>query len=334
VARIADEPHGMQALCPIPGGSAMIRSTTRRLRRPLPLLFTIIATVALAVACASGGAPVPAAAPAGERMGSSFSDQGGVSGQTAAPDAAQSGNRLVDEALIVRTGSLELEVKDFDASLAKARTAIVGLGGYISQSQMALDGDRPYGSVTYRVPSARWDDALTALKGLSTKVVKEQTQAVEVTKSVVDLEAHIANLRATEQQLLTIMSKAIKITDILEVQSQLTNVRGEIEQLVAERDGLKDQAAYGTLAVGWTIPVVAVTAAQQGFDTSKIVDAAVAQLVQLGQGLLTAGIWLAIVGLPLLIAGLLVLGVLLLIARRLGLGRRPPVAPGTGAAAA
>jgi hypothetical protein len=315
----------------------MIRSTTRRLRRPLPLLFTIIATVGLAVACASGesgGAPLSAAGAAvGESTDSSTGDQRGVPVPASGPDAAQPGNRLLDAALIVRTGSLDLEVKDFDASLAKARTAIDGLGGYISQSQMALDGDRPYGSVTYRVPSSRWDDALAALKGLSTKVVKEQTQALEVTKSVVDLEAHIANLRATEQQLLTIMAKAIKITDILEVQTQLTSVRGEIEQLVAERDGLKDQAAYGTLAVGWTIPVVAVTAVQQGFDTAKIVDAAVAQLVQLGQGLFTVGIWLAIVGLPLLIVGLLVLGIVLFLARRLGLGRRTPVGPGGGAAA-
>jgi hypothetical protein len=315
----------------------MISSTTLTPQRRLPFLFTIIAVAALAVACAGGaggGAPGPAAAATvGERTSSSSGDQSAVSGPIAALDAARSVNRLLDGALIVRTGALELEVKDFDVSLAKARTAIVGLGGYVSGSQIALDGDQPYGAVTYRVPSARWDEALTALESLSTKVVKEQTQAVEVTKSVVDLDAHIANLGATEQQLLTIMSKAIKITDILEVQSQLTNVRGEIEQLVAERDGLKDQAAYGTLAVGWTIPVVAVTAAQQGFDAATIVDSAVAQLVQLGQGLLTAGIWLAIVGLPLLIAALLILAVVLLTARRLGFGRPTPVAP-DGAAAA
>jgi hypothetical protein len=329
MARIADEPLAILARSSDPGGTDM-DSTTRRPRRPLLLLFTVLATAALILGCAgSGAAPAPAGAPEGDGTGRS-DDVGGLqpgptSGPAGLPDLP------FDQALIVRTGSLELEVKDFDAALARARTAIAGLGGYVSGSQQALEGDRPYGSITYRVPSSRWDDAIAALKGLATKVVREQTQAVEVTKTVVDLEAHIANLRATEQQLLAIMTKAVKITDILEVQGQLTTVRGEIEQLVGERDGLKDQAAYGTLTVGWSTPVVAAVASvQQGFDPATIVDQAVAQLVQLGQGLLTVGIWLAIVGLPLLIAGLLVLGVVLLVTRRMGIGRRPPVGPDAG----
>jgi hypothetical protein len=311
-----------------------MKSTTRRLRRPLVLTLTVLAIAALLLGCSSSAsAPLQAV---GDPVGEGTGDQSDAGNPqpvaTSGPAQGLPDRQLSDQALIVHTGSLDLEVKDFDAALAKARTAIAGLGGYISQSQMALDGDRPYGSITYRVPSSRWDDAVAALKGLASKVVKEQTQAVEVTKAVVDLEAHIANLRATEQQLLAIMTKAVKISDILEVQGQLTTVRGDIEQLVAERDGLKDQAAYGTLAVGWSTPVVAAVASvQKGFDPANVVDAAVAQLVGLGQGLLTVGIWLAILGLPLLIGGLLALLIVLLVARRFGFGRRPPLGPDAGA---
>ncbi len=223
----------------------------------------------------------------------------------------------------MRTGSLAIEVTDFDAALAKARTAVTGLGGYISGSQMATDGDQPYASITYRIPSDRWDDAMTALKGLGTKVLNEQTQAVEVTTAVVDLDARIDNLRVTERSLQAIMAQATKIPDILEVQSQLTTVRGEIEQLTAERDHLKDQASYGTLTVGWSMPVVAVATVQGDWDPAAVIDEALAQLVQLGQGVFTAGIWLAIVGLPLLLIGLLFIGAVALVARRLGVGRRP-----------
>jgi hypothetical protein len=308
----------------------MSRSTARRSRRPFYLLLALIAVASLLASACSSAASLPVdRKPVDD--GSGVAAPGGAEFGPSQPDPAQPPDQSVgkaDSALIVRTGSLDLEVKDFDTALAKARTAIVGVGGYIGQSQMALKSDQPYGSVTYRVPVARWDDAVAALKALSTKVVSEQSQAVEITKSVVDLEAHIANLRATEQQLLAIMSKAVKISDILEVQGQLTTVRGDIEQLVAERDGLKDQAAYGTLTVGWSVPLVAaVTVAQQGFEPAKIVDAAVAQLVQIGQGLLTVGIWLAILGLPILISMLLVLGILFLIARWFGRRRRFPVAP-------
>ena len=170
---------------------------------------------------------------------------------------------------------------------------------------------RPIAGTTPWPPSRRW----------ARRSLNEQTQAVEVTTAVVDLDARIENLRVTERSLQAIMAQATKIPDILEVQSQLTTVRGEIEQLTAERDHLHDQASYGTLTVGWSMPVVAVTTVQGAWDPAAIVDEALAQLVQLGQSVLTAGIWLAIVGLPLLLVGLVIFGLVLLVARRLG--RRP-----------
>jgi hypothetical protein len=304
---------------------------SRSTRRPLHIILALVVTVLVAGACASGGAAAPDYS--GSNFGEGGRDTSGGDGAEPLPASdvpaagvADEGTQAVglrDDALIVRTGSMAVEVADFDAALAKARTAVTGLGGYISGSQMATDGDQPYASITYRIPSDRWDDAMTALKALGTKVLNEQTQAVEVTTAVVDLDARIDNLRVTERSLQAIMVQATKIPDILEVQAQLTTVRGEIERLTAERDHLKDQASYGTLTVGWSMPVVAVAEVQGSWDPAAIVDEALAQLVQLGQGVFTAGIWLAIVGLPLLLVGLVLVGLIALVARRLGVGRHP-----------
>lgn len=314
---------------------------SRSTRRPLQIMLAVAVVVLVVGACASAGAAPPLDT-VGSAIGgnpgrdASKGGEGALPAASAGPVAAVDENGQAigqrDDALIVRTGSLGIEVADFDAAVAKAHTAITGLGGYVSGSQMATDGDQPYASITYRIPSDRWDDALTALKALGTKVVNEQTQAVEVTTAVVDLDARIQNLRVTERSLQAIMAQATKIPDILEVQSQLTTVRGEIEQLTAERDHLRDQASYGTLTVGWSMPVVAVTTVQGAWDPAAIIDEALAQLVQLGQSVLTAGIWLGIVGLPLLLVGLVIFGLVLVVARRFGVGRRPVPAPDGSAA--
>lgn len=297
----------------------------RPLRRLAAILVGTVAAAALMSGCSSGasapepafgegGEPAPEVAPGAAPM------EGGEKGSASGP---------VDEALVIKTGSLDLEVDDFDAALAKARTTITGLGGYVSGSEMYLEGDQPYGFVTYRIPSDRWDDGVTSLKSLATKVTGEQIQAVDVTKSVVDLEARLKNLRATEAQLLAIMTQATKISDILEVQQQLTSVRGEIEQLVAEREHLRDQTAYGTLTAHWQTPFAAVHQAQAAWEPARTVDDAVAQLMQLGQGLMSFAIWFVIVGLPVLVVGgLLVLAVVLL-GRRARRFRRPPTTPTT-----
>ena len=305
--------------------------------------------ILLVAACSSGGAPAlenvgsriggggaqtqplepPSAAPAAPAAGDLPAGSGASDGSGGSAPLPSSGP------LIVKTGSLDLQVLDVDSALVKARTAVAGFGGFISGSQEASKGETPTASITYRIPASSWDDALVSLRKLAAKVLGEQTAAVEVTGQVLDLEARIENLKVTEAALQAIMAKAVKISDVLDVQNQLTNVQGQIEQLSTQQAHLKDQAAYGTLTVTFETPVAPVAQAQEAWDLGAQVDQALAQLVQLGQEVATVGIWLLIVGLPFLVGLGILLGVLWLVLRRIrprptaGLpfgGEPPPVA--------
>ena len=275
---------------------------------------------------AGGGAPpVPPPPPARAPHGpppQAPGDADGGSGSDAADPLA-----IGLAPMVVRTGSVELETADLDAALLRARAAIIGLGGYVSDSQRTNGDGQALATITYRIPADRWDQALDALSGLATKVVAEKTQAVEVTAQVVDLDARIANLRSTESALQGIMAKATRISDILEVQNQLSAVQGQIEQLTAQRNHLADQASYGTLAVTWTVPLVAVAEATEGWNLAAELDRAFAQLLQVGQGLLVIGVWFAVVVVPIVGGIALALAFALLLARRLGLIRRPSSQP-------
>jgi hypothetical protein len=171
--------------------------------------------------------------------------------------------------------------------------------------------------VTYRIPAERWESTLAALRAVGDTVLAERTSSEEVTSQVVDLGARLANLRATEAALQAIMAKATKIPDVLEVQAQLTGVRQEVEQLTAQKASLEARAALATLTVGFALPpVVAVTQVREGWDPAAEIDRAAATLVGLGQGLLNAAIWVAIVVLPLALLVGLVVAAAWLLARR------------------
>src|SRR4029077_19801569 len=155
------------------------------------------------------------------------------------------------------------------AAVAAARDSILAMGGYVGASNAGTDGDTPFAEISYRIPAARWEDALADLRslgGLTTKVVAEQTQAIEVTAQVVDLEARIKNLQASETALQGIAANAVKISDVLEIQAQLTAVRGQIEELPAQLKDLNDRAAYATLTARFAVPVVAVQVAQSEWE--------------------------------------------------------------------
>ena len=233
-----------------------------------------------------------------------------------------------DGALIVRTGRLELEVTDIGASLAAAAQVVGALGGYVSASQEQNDGTHRSATITYRIPADRWDEALSGLRALAGRVIGENTQAVEVTAAVVDLDARIANLTASEAALQSIMTRAGTIDDVLKVQKELSTVRGQIEQLTAERDHLQEQAALATLAVTFSVPVVAVATAHEGWNLSAEVDRAVAQLVTIGQRLASFAVWLAIVALPVLLPIVLVVFLAVRLYRRYVPAVPPPSQPG------
>ncbi len=217
---------------------------------------------------------------------------------------AATSSGAVDDAKIIRTGTMDLEVSDVAAAVKSARTAILAMGGYVGASNAGTNGDTPFAEIAYRIPADRWEDALAELRvlgGLTTKIVSEQTQAVEVTSQVVDLEARIRNLEASEAALQGIAAKATKISDVLEIQAQLTGVRGEIEQLTAQLKDLNDRAAYATMTARYSVPIVAVQVATKDWTPATAVDEAMASLISSLQGLTDAGIWFVIVWLPILL---------------------------------
>jgi hypothetical protein len=307
----------------------------RTIRPSIARLALIGSIVVVLAACAGGSAQILSTV--GNSVGNNDSAQGDYNGEqpagqpaaTAGPAQPASGQggddgvgALVDDAKIIRTGTIDLEVTDVPTALVTARDGIRAMGGYVGASQTQNVDDRPMATITYRIPAARWEDALDLLRrlnGLTSKVVTEQTEAVEVTGQVVDLQARIKNLRASEAALQQIATGTTKISDVLEVQQQLTNVRGQIEQLSAALADLQDRAGFATLTATFSVPVVAVDVATKGWEPAVVVDEATASLVNVLQALTTAGIWFAIVWLPMLLILGAILAIVIWVGRRLGL---------------
>jgi Domain of unknown function (DUF4349) len=283
------------------------------------------AAVILALAACSGSA---AAAP----------DQAAnvaAAGSTAAPAAALGSNSdnttggattgptdpialSAPDTFIVRTGSISIEVPKIEPALLQARTAIAGLGGYVSDSDQSNQGDQQMASVTYRIPVARWQDALDAIQAIATKVDAAKSNAVEVTGQVLDLGARIDNLQTTEAALQAIMARATKITDVLQVESQLSDVQGQIEERSTQQAHLKDQASLATLTVEFALPPTPETIqTSRGWDPGAQLDQASSALLGIGQALASAGIWFVVVGLPIGFVLLILLGLAIFIGRRM-----------------
>ena len=279
---------------------------------------------------ASVGGPGTVVAPNGDGDGSDGDGDGaaggggtdgaGGGGAGGGADTASFVDAARPDLLVIKTGEISIETVAVGAAIDGVTRQIVAMGGYVSASERAQDGgDRA--SLTFRVPADRWEDALAAARGVGDKVLDEHSGTEDVTGKVVDLRARIRNLEATEQAFQAIIARATDIKDILAVQAELTRVRGEIEQLTAAAASLQERAAYSTLKVLVLTPPAVETAAPEptepAYDAAAEVEAATSQFVDNAEQLTTAGIWFAIVWLPIL--GILALGALVayLVIRRL-----------------
>ena len=296
------------------------------MKRSRPALLVIVTVfVLLLAACqqAAFGPVKPGEVPVDVSGGAAGRD---VTGEVPVPDAFgdQSGAQTTEtDQSIIRTGEITIEVDNVATTAGEVRALALEMGGYVSSS---IQGDvKEAATLTLRIPADRFDETIAAIHDMDGEIKAEATREEDVSATVIDLEARLKNLRAAEEEYRALLAKAEKVEDVLAVQNQLFQVRGEIEAMQAQLDYYNDQVDMATLTVTVAPVPQPVEAATEDFDPTAIAEQAVAALVSFGQWLVKAGIWFVIVGLPILI----VLAIVFFVGRRLVRRIRPakPAAP-------
>lgn len=269
-----------------------------------PAKIGVVVALVLALSASGGLSALLFGASSGASTPIEKGDTGGV------PPVMPGGDSIEGDRIdVVRNGSFSLEVADVEASLTKLTGIVKSQGGYVSGSYRYADASTPYLTVTFRVPAASFDAAVLALRAEGT-ILSEQISTYEVTMQLVDLEARLRNLRASETALLELMTQATTVSDVLAVQAQLTSVRSDIESYDAQRAALADQVAMTTISVTISPVGSSISDAARGFDFGREVSLAVANLISVGRTVVIAAINLVIVVLPIALIGALAGGLL------------------------
>jgi hypothetical protein len=152
--------------------------------------------------------------------------------------------------MIIRTADLSLITKEFDKSRAGIEAILKRHRGYIANLKVAgvaNNGRTLTGSL--RVPTEQLEGVLAELKALG-RVESESQSGQDVTSQYVDLQARLANARNTEKRLTDLLQKRTgELSDVLEVEQEVDRVRGEIEQMEAERKTMSMQVNFATINV-------------------------------------------------------------------------------------
>ncbi len=158
---------------------------------------------------------------------------------------------------IIRNGSINLSVKDTRETILEIRAMVEEAGGMISNSYVYEMREGQYAAdLTLRVPEKRFEAIMDQLEEYG-KATNVQTGLDDITMQYVDLESRLNNQKAQEARLVEILKMAETVEEVLEVERELSRVRGDIEAMTARLTTLKDQVSYATIHVSMreeTIP--------------------------------------------------------------------------------
>jgi anti-sigma factor RsiW len=165
-----------------------------------------------------------------------------------ADQLAPENNLVANGPMIIRTAQLNLVTKEFDKARSNLEAILKWHRGYVGE--LNASGNTGSGrtlTATLRVPADQLDATLAEVKTLG-RVESESQGGQDVTSQYVDLEARLGNARNTEDRLTDLLrNRTGKLSDVLAVEQELDRVRGEIEQMEAERKNMAKQVSYATL---------------------------------------------------------------------------------------
>ena len=150
---------------------------------------------------------------------------------------------------IIKEASLRFETNDLQNTFNQIQTAIAANKASIQNDSEGKDYNNIYRNLTVRVPSQNFDAFINAIsKGVSYFERKDITSQ-NVTEEYIDLTTRLKTKRKLEARYLEILQKATKISEILEIEKQISAIREEIEAKEGQLKYLENRVSESTVTI-------------------------------------------------------------------------------------
>lgn len=167
---------------------------------------------------------------------------------------------------IIRTGYLSLSV-DSPSDMADEITGVVeAAGGRIASRSdyTPVDYGQPSSYLEARIPYDVLDATVESIQELG-DVQEVSLNSVDVSLQKIDLDARIDVLEAAIERLNELLAEAASTSDLIAVESALSERQAELDSLQSQREYLSDQTLFATLSISLITPANATPAEPDGF---------------------------------------------------------------------
>ena len=148
---------------------------------------------------------------------------------------------------IIKTATVNLEVKDYNNYYTSLREKVKNMGGYIAQEEQTQSGYKIENNMTIKVPVDQFDNAVVLLSANVQKINERKISSQDVTMEVVDTKSRMEAKKQVRQRYMDLLNQAKNMNDILSVQSEINGIQEEIESASGRIEYLTHSSVFSTI---------------------------------------------------------------------------------------
>jgi len=148
---------------------------------------------------------------------------------------------------IIKTASLNIQVKDYNAYYATFREKVRSLGGYVAQEEQTQSDYKIENTLSIKVPVDQFDNAVLLLTNNVEKINERKVTSQDVTTEFVDTKSRIESKKQVRLRYMDLLKQAKNMEEILSVQSEINGIQEEIESATGRIEYLGHSSTFSTI---------------------------------------------------------------------------------------
>lgn len=161
----------------------------------------------------------------------------------------------VEEQKIIKEGNLRFESNDLESTYNQIQTAVKNHSATIQNDSEGKSDYEVYRRLIIRVPSQKFDAFLNDISKGVTYFDNKEISSQDVTEEFIDIDARLKAKKVLELRYIELLKKANKVSEILEIEGQLSAIREEIEAKQGQLRYMQSRISYSTLKIEFYKPL-------------------------------------------------------------------------------
>lgn len=152
---------------------------------------------------------------------------------------------------IIKNGSIEFETTNINATRKRILQSLKKYGGYVDEDNQSTNSgiDRKEYNLKISIPARYFDFLVDSVSASADKIDSKNISVTDVTTRYIDIKTRLDNKKILENRYLELLKRGTKISDLLEIENKLTEIRSDIESTQGQLNYLNKQVAYSSLDI-------------------------------------------------------------------------------------